>query len=264
MTSAPLVIFRRHLARLRSNRSVAIAFVFGAGFLTLMVTINYGIHREMAKTGDFAVEFQHGMWGPRSDLYGALVAVFAVVLGSSLVNDDLRSGTIFGVLARPVSRTDYFVGSWLGAATFVVVLQSMHIAVALGPAIVLGGSLTAAYLLAIVATVAGALLTLTLFAALGAVASTAVSVLLGFSILLISGLAFSASLPAWLVYPLRGIAIFLPLAGEQNDLVAKGLLGESRAAAPLVEIIAYRACWVLALFALGAWGFSRREIAPRT
>lgn len=264
MTSPRSVIFRRHLSRLRSNRSVALGLILGATFLALMVTVIVAVHRQTGDKGDFAAEFQHDMWGPRSDVFGVLVVIFAIVVGSSMVNDDLKAGTIFGVLARPVSRTDYFAGSWLGAATFLVGLHSMQIVLALGAAVVLKGPITSAYLLAIVAAVSGELLTLTMFAAAGAVVSTAVSLLLGISAILIAGLAFGSNLPAWAAYPLRVVAVVLPLNGHQNAVVERSLLGESRAVVPLVEIVAYRLCWTAALFVAGAWGFSRREISPRT
>ena len=258
--SARTVILRRHLGRLRSNRSVIIGLIFGALILTLLLIATTVVREPLSKAEENLV-YQYALW--KNGMYSFLVLVFSTVLGSSLANDDIKGGTIFGVLARPVSRTDYFVGSFLGAAIFVVVLESMRIVPSIGASLIYSGGLTPAFALAMIAVLLGNLLWLAFFAAVGAVFSTATSLLLGILAILVTGLAFAPDLPSWLTYPMRIVAAFLPLSGE-SETVYKSIVGESQGFGPLVEVIAYRLCWTLALALLGAWGFSRREIAPRT
>lgn len=50
-------------------------------------------------------------------LMGWMANVIAMVLGSTVVRHDIKDGTIFSVLAKPVSRLQYFIGSALGALT---------------------------------------------------------------------------------------------------------------------------------------------------
>jgi len=262
VTSPRAVIFRRHLARLRSNRSVIIGLVFGVLIMALLIGGSF-IAATQSHDPDRSLVFQYMLW-KNGELFSFLVVVFAIVLGSSLANDDIKSGTIFGVLARPVSRADYFVGSLAGAAVFVVVLQLLRIVSSLVLSIVFDGKLTLALFLGFVVVILGDLLYLSMFAAIGAVTSNAVAVFLGLLAVLITGLAFVPDFPAWVTYPLRAIAIFLPIMNESADAAYKAIVGESRLIAPVLEAIAYRSCWIAVLCILGVWGFSRREIAPRT
>jgi len=241
---------------------VIIGLIFGALILALLLIATTIVREPLSKVDENLV-YQYALW-KNGTLFSFLVLVFSTVLGSSLANDDIKNGTIFGVLARPVSRTDYFVGSFLGAGAFVVVLESMRIVPSIGASLIYSGRLTPVFALALVAVLFGNLLWLALFSAVGAVLSTATSLLLGILSILVTGLAFAPDIPSWLTYPLRVVAVFLPLSLESGDIVYKSLVGESQGLGPLVEVIAYRLCWTLALVVLGAWGFSRREIAPRT
>ncbi|HXV13273.1 MAG TPA: ABC transporter permease [Candidatus Krumholzibacteria bacterium] len=49
-----------------------------------------------------------------------LVAFIATAVGSTCVRRDLVDGTIYGVLSKPLSRTEYMVGTLLGGAAVVV------------------------------------------------------------------------------------------------------------------------------------------------
>ncbi|HZU83900.1 MAG TPA: hypothetical protein VE987_13325 [Polyangiaceae bacterium] len=62
-------------------------------------------------------------------LYGALVAV---VLGSTSLHRELEHKTIFPILSRPIRRSEYLVGKYLGALLTVVVFIAIDAAVVLG------------------------------------------------------------------------------------------------------------------------------------
>lgn len=180
-----------------------------------------------------------------------------------MVNDDVKAGTIFGVLARPVSRGNYFLGSWLAAGVILGVIEAMRCSLAVAAALLYDGRVSWASLVAMAAALAGDLLLLAMFAALGGAWTTGVAVFAGVCCILVQSLAFSAEVPMWIAYPARAIASLLPLSLYQNDAIVRVLTGAARDATPLFEIIAYRVCWTIALVLLGTWAFQRREMAPR-
>src|SRR5689334_7565595 len=55
---------------------------------------------------------------------------------------------------------------------------------------------------------------------------------------------------------------FLPLLSKQGRLIDAAIQGSVLDSGPILEVIAYRACWTLLLLALGVYGFSRRDLAP--
>jgi ABC-type transport system involved in multi-copper enzyme maturation permease subunit len=52
--------------------------------------------------------------------YMFLIAFVATAVGSTCVRRDLVDGTIYGVLSKPLSRTEYMVGTMLGGAAVIV------------------------------------------------------------------------------------------------------------------------------------------------
>jgi len=202
------------------------------------------------------------LWGLSSP-FTALVVILAAVLGSSMVNDDINRGTIVGVLARPVSRSEYFVCSWVGAAAVLIGLDLLRVAVTVGCAIAFEGHVPVLLGIGMVATLAGDLLTLATFSAIGAIWSTGATVLAGVSLLVIEALAFAPKIPAWLAVPLRAIGVVLPTPLLQESTIMSALLGEIRDVVPVIEIVAYRLCWMVVLVALGAALFRRRDVISR-
>jgi len=257
------VLLRRHLARLRANRSISIGLAFGAIVLAALVLTAYiGAGGRTDELSGMAFVVQQRFWAP-GNLFGGLALVFAIVLGSSMVNDDFKAGTIFGILARPVSRADYFVCSWLGSAMFLVTIELMRCVVSVGLGLSLDGHVPLVSLVAMFAVLAGDVLRLTLFAALGAMFSTGAAVFAGLSLFFVEVLSFAPKVPSWIAYPLRAVAVLAPLSSYQEATIVKRLTGAARDAAPLVEVIGYRLCWTTALLLLGIWIFHRREVAPR-
>lgn len=261
--AARAIILRRHLGRLRANRSVLIGVVLAVLLIALVALGAFTLARAQGFEGpELAFLVQTRLWQTGTP-FGVLVAAFAIVLGSSMINDDLKKGTIFGVLARPISRADYFLGSWLGAAVLVLGIEALRCTVSTIIGLALEGSVSASFLLALVAVLAGVALRLALFAALGAFLSTGAAVLTGLALFVVENVAFMPRLPEWLAYPLRTIGIFLPLASQQERTILNGLMSASRELGPLLEIIGYRLTWTVVLLVLGILAFQRRDLTPR-
>lgn len=264
MISARGILLRRHLRRLRANRSVLVGVVLALLLLMLVALGGYTVARAQGTDGpELAFLVQARLW-QLGNPFSVLVAALAIVLGSSMVNDDIRMGTIFGILARPISRADYFLGSWLGSALVAVGIEALRCVTAAAIGLALGGSVPASFVLATVAVLAGVLLRLALFAALGAFLSTGAAVLTGLVLFVVENVAFLPSLPAWVAYPLRAVAVFLPLPSQQERMVGDGVMSATHDLGPLLEIVGYRLAWTAALLALGILAFRRRNLSPRT
>ena len=54
---------------------------------------------------------------------------FAVILGAGLIGQDVSSGTLQLLFARPVTRAEYVVSRWLGAALTASCLSAVQIAI---------------------------------------------------------------------------------------------------------------------------------------
>ena len=59
-------------------------------------------------------------------------AGFAIVIGSGLIGQDLSSGTLQLLVARPVTRTEYVLSRWLGAGLSASCLVAVQIAIGAG------------------------------------------------------------------------------------------------------------------------------------
>ena len=55
-------------------------------------------------------------------MFGSVSTIMATVIGVTVLRTDLTTGTIFGVLAKPVSRGEYVAGTWLGGLVALVVM----------------------------------------------------------------------------------------------------------------------------------------------
>jgi ABC-type transport system involved in multi-copper enzyme maturation permease subunit len=240
-----------------------VGFAFGVVFLLLMILgMSLGPRGENQTASELSFEIRQYLWG-RGSAFDLLAVVFAIVLGSSVVNDDIKIGTIFGVLARPVSRRDVFLGSWLGSAIVLMSLESLRLLTSIGTSIALERRIGWVTLLGMVGVVAGHLLRLALFAALGAWLSTAAATCLGLGWIVLEAVVLVPGLPIWLAYPLRAVAALLPLTKVQGDIISKSILEAMNTPGPTVEAIAYRICWTLVLLALGGMALKRRELTPR-
>ena len=55
-------------------------------------------------------------------MFGTVSTIMATIIGVTVLRTDMTSGTIFGVLAKPVSRGEYVAGNWLGGLVAVLIL----------------------------------------------------------------------------------------------------------------------------------------------
>lgn len=55
-------------------------------------------------------------------MFGTVSTIMATVIGVTVLRTDLTSGTIFGVLSKPVSRGEYVAGNWLGGLVALLML----------------------------------------------------------------------------------------------------------------------------------------------
>jgi Cu-processing system permease protein len=105
------------ISRLFRSRLLIVAVLISLVVMIMMAQPMISI-AEMKEGGEFAdaqdmasldMQVSIGMMGWMANL----VALF---LGSTVIRQDIKEGTIFSVLSKPVSRLQYFIGSALGAA----------------------------------------------------------------------------------------------------------------------------------------------------
>jgi ABC-type Na+ efflux pump permease subunit len=58
-------------------------------------------------------------------------AVFVLILGAGMIGQDVSSGVLAGILARPVRRSEYVVSRWLGVALGASALVLVQVALGL-------------------------------------------------------------------------------------------------------------------------------------
>jgi ABC-type transport system involved in multi-copper enzyme maturation permease subunit len=187
--------------------------------------------------------------------FGSLLAAWSA---ASVVSDEMKSGTILAVMARPVRRWEFLLGKYLGVqllmAVYVVFLLAMSYALTW-----IGGAQiqSAPWLLAIYPMARYAV-----YSAIALLLVTMMHAVLAFAAVLVMCALIEANayMPGWLGTPLHYV------------LPSTGLLSEERfftlAAARLKEIpwtdhvtaLAYAADCALVFFLLAAWSFRRRSL----
>jgi len=216
---------------------------------------------EFAEAGVDAI-FSWGLiigWGGFLSWAGRL---FALILGATAIDRDLRDGTIFPVLAKPASRAEVIFGKLLGSAAIVGVYFAMEVLILLvaagmgGPDVVWGH-----LLLGLLADMFAYLAMLTLGLMLGMVMRPALGVgiaILGGILLNVTSTMIQSSSAVW--QWIGGILIgLLPRAGEMT-----AWLNTSQAAqldpVPIAMRLGYALAWSALLAVLALWRFERREL----
>jgi ABC-type transport system involved in multi-copper enzyme maturation permease subunit len=103
-------------ARLLRSRLLIVAVLFGIVLVIMMAAPIFTI-MELKEGGEF-VDAQgiKAMCMPAAiAVMGSMSNLIALLLGSTVVRQDIKDGTIFSVLSKPISRLQYFIGSVLGA-----------------------------------------------------------------------------------------------------------------------------------------------------
>jgi ABC-type transport system involved in multi-copper enzyme maturation permease subunit len=215
--------------------------------------------------------------------FSVVLAIAAAFLASPAIAGEVESGVALAILPRPLSRTEYVLGKWLGLAlllagfTFVVGgLEFVAIGIAAGyrPPHPLGA-------LAYLSAEGVALLTLALLAStrlpaiaggIAAVAAFGASWIAG----IVSAIAGAlhndgvqqGATAIGLLFPTDGLwrgaafelqPVALLLAQEANENV-RAQNPFATTAPPAGAFLAWTLCWMLALLAGACYSFTRRDI----
>lgn len=104
-------------SRLLRSRLLIVTVLIGLVYV-IMMAAPIGEISELKEGGEFvdALDMK-AMWMHMAitgmEWMANLVALF---LGSTVIHQEIKDGTIFSILSKPVSRLQYFIGSFLGAA----------------------------------------------------------------------------------------------------------------------------------------------------
>ena len=195
-------------------------------------------------------------------LIGIVVVVF---VGTQLVYKEIERRTILVVLSRPISRTQYLIGKWLGLtgtmAAAVAGMTAMLLAIGVlvrGPEIV-GPILQAAFMIACANAILAALAVL--FSSLSTpVLSMAYTLGLYAAGYWTTDLkAFSAQMPGALGALVRGASYVIPNL-ELFNLRSQVAHGEGTTLVHLALATGYAGAYVVGSLALAVIAFERREL----
>lgn len=196
------------------------------------------------------------------DIFGALIAIF---IGVGLVSKEIDRRSLYPLLAKPLSRTEFFLGKFAGLGlTLLVNVGIMWAGLSLslrlashgwGGLLVLKG--VYALYLGLLLVVALALFFSTLTSsAMAAVTTVAVVVAGRFSDVVRNMREVVPGTPGWLV-----TAIYYVLPNFRNfDFKNRVAYGDPVTAADLAAVTVYAAVYVAFLLGLGLWAFRRRDL----
>jgi ABC-type transport system involved in multi-copper enzyme maturation permease subunit len=215
-------------------------------------------------------------------MFSFVLAMTAAFLGAPAIAADLESGVVLALLARPIRRSEYVVGRWLGLVAVVAVYAAASGFLEIGAVALLTGHSPPEPVLAVVFLAAQAIVLLTIALLLGtrlpAIAAGAVCVVV-FGLAWMAGVfsgvarAFNADALAtiseatrWL-FPSDGLwrGVIYGLEPPLVQIVASGSeIGEANpfyaVAPPPPLYIVWSVVWIAGTLALAAWSLNRREI----
>jgi Cu-processing system permease protein len=196
-----------------------------------------------------------------TEFFGTLIAIF---LGSDLIGRDVERRTVHLLLVKPLTRTEFIVGRYLGLCSTIVTsvaLMSLGLLLALSTtsSAFSWALVKAVYAIALQLCVTGAIsafLSTTSSRALALMGSTILCVLGRMSDVLKNASMILEGFPDWL-----GKALYYVVPNLQNfDIKTRSVYGDAIPAAMLVDLSAYAAATVAALLALSALAFRRRDL----
>ena len=215
-------------------------------------------------------------------MFSFVLAMTAAFLGAPAIAADVESGIVLALLARPIRRSEYLVGRWLGLVAVVATYAAASGFLEIGAVGLLTGHYPPEPVLAVVFLAAQAVVLLTIALLLGtrlpAIAAGAVCVVL-FGLAWMAGVfsgvarAFNADALAaiseatrWL-FPSDGLwrGVIYGLEPPLVQIVASGSeIGEANpfyaVAPPPPLYIGWSVVWIAGTLALAAWSLNRREI----
>jgi ABC-type transport system involved in multi-copper enzyme maturation permease subunit len=206
----------------------------------------------------------------------------AAFLGAPAIAADLESGIALAMLARPIRRSEYVMGRWLGLVFVVAAYAAASGFLEIGAVGLLTGHYPPEPLLAVVFLAAQAVVLLTIALLLGtrlpAIAAGAICVVI-FGLAWMAGVfggvarAFDADALAvvsdatrWL-FPSDGLwrGVIYGLEPPLVSVIASGSeIGDANPfyafAPPPLAFIVWSVLWIAGVLALAVWSLDRREI----
>jgi ABC-type transport system involved in multi-copper enzyme maturation permease subunit len=215
-------------------------------------------------------------------MFSFVLAMTAAFLGAPAIAADLESGIALAMLARPIRRSEYVVGRWLGLVVVVAAYAGASGFLEIGAVGLLTGHYPPQPFLAVVFLAAQAVVLLTIALLLGtrlpAIAAGAICVVV-FGLAWMAGVfggvarAFGADALAvvsdatrWL-FPADGLwrGVIYGLEPPLVAVIASGReIGDANPfyalAPPPLGFVLWSALWIAGVLALAAWSLDRREI----
>jgi len=234
-------------------------------FFALVMTVSGLILRDLAVRQDDKIIKDLGL--AAMDVFGTLIAIF---IGVGLVSKEIEKRSLYPLLARPLTRSEFLLGKLAGLAfTLLVNLGVMTIGLyATLWAIRLRGALAAPpdaqLLVAVAAIYAGMILVLAVALLFSTVTSSTMAAVWTFALVVVGRYAdvirnmreVVPGVPSWLTelvyYTLPNFAQF--------DLKNRVVHGESVPLATLVLILAYSLSYSTVLLGVAALAFRRKDL----
>ncbi|HEX5041262.1 MAG TPA: hypothetical protein VFV75_00040 [Candidatus Polarisedimenticolaceae bacterium] len=260
-----LTLVRRHLARLSADRVtlVVIAMAAASAILGAVLTA-WSMNLAPGGSGDLGARVRTAAWNDGTGMFNTLLFVLCVQLGASHLSSEMRRGTIFSWLARPLSRATWTLTSWTAAAVLVLALEAARSAIIYGTCWWIDGRPPAGMLLGAIALAADSILLLTMVFAVAAAAAAPYAIALGLSAYILGNVAWQGVLHGTgSAGSMEIAAVVVPLFARHGTLVEHALLGTEASGGQLLWVLAYRLGWTALLLALAALAFTRRELSPR-
>lgn len=258
-------LVRRHLARLSADRVtlVVVGLAAAAAMLGAGLTV-WSMNLAPGGSGDLGVRVRTAAWKDGTALLNTLVFVLAIQLGASHVSSEMRRGTIFSWLARPLSRGMWTATSWTAAAVLILALEAARSAIICGACWWIDGRPPAGMLLGSLALAAGSILLFTMVFTVAAAAPAPYAIGLGLAVYILGNAAWQGVLHGTGgAGTVEAAAAVVPLFARHDALVDNALLGSEANGGAILWVLAYRLGWTAFLLALALFAFTRRELSPR-
>jgi|GEM_PF-1490616 len=134
------------LKRLIRNRLIIAVFIVAILILGLLGSAIVA-HDIMVETGqgEAARGAASGALVGADFFTGVFSNLIAIIIGATIIRSDIKDGTIFSVLSKPIERWQYLLGSYIGSAVYLLLVWSIFAWLFLGLVFYVEGSLDRAH-----------------------------------------------------------------------------------------------------------------------
>jgi ABC-type transport system involved in multi-copper enzyme maturation permease subunit len=251
----------KRLVAVASNtfrESVRERVLYNLVFFALVMTLSGLVLKQLSIRQDEKIVKDIGL--AAMDFFGMLIAVF---IGVGLVSKEIERRSLYPLLAKPLSRGEFFVGKFLGLG-FTLLVNVTVMSLGLGLTLfATGRSMDLGLVKAIVALYLGLLLTVALAllfsamtsAALAAVGTVSVVIAGRYSDVLSNFSSLSPSTPNWLIS-----ALYYALPNFRNfDFKTRAVYGDPISWAMMGDVTLYAAVYIGAALTAGVLLFRSRD-----